>query len=280
MPARSRRSSRMVRPHVALVTTVAPVHIEHLGSIEAIADAKAEIFAGSSRAASPSSTATRRSSSGCAQRADRARRARPDASARSGGATRGCSQCRAAGEGSARARARCSARELRFRPRRARRAHGGERAGVLLAAARARAPISTPRAARWRGFAPPKGAGRALHAVDARRRLRPDRRELQRQSRFDARRARAARRDQAGPRRPPHRGASATCWSLGRKAPTLHAAPRRRSRRQHVDLLFGAGPLMRALYRRCAGADARRLGRAVERPRASRRSRRCGPATS
>jgi UDP-N-acetylmuramoyl-tripeptide--D-alanyl-D-alanine ligase len=37
---------RMVRPHVALITTIAPVHIEHLGSIEAIADAKAEIFLG------------------------------------------------------------------------------------------------------------------------------------------------------------------------------------------------------------------------------------------
>ena len=38
--------ARMVRPHVALVTTIAPVHVEHLGSIEAIADAKAEIFLG------------------------------------------------------------------------------------------------------------------------------------------------------------------------------------------------------------------------------------------
>ena len=38
--------TRMVRPHAALVTTIAPVHIEHLGSIEAIADAKAEIFLG------------------------------------------------------------------------------------------------------------------------------------------------------------------------------------------------------------------------------------------
>ena len=38
--------TRMVRPHVALVTTIAPVHVEHLGSIEAIADAKAEIFLG------------------------------------------------------------------------------------------------------------------------------------------------------------------------------------------------------------------------------------------
>jgi UDP-N-acetylmuramoyl-tripeptide--D-alanyl-D-alanine ligase len=38
--------ARMVRPRAALITTIAPVHIEHLGSLEAIADAKAEIFAG------------------------------------------------------------------------------------------------------------------------------------------------------------------------------------------------------------------------------------------
>ncbi len=36
----------MVRPHVAVITTIAPAHIENLGSIEAIADAKAEIFGG------------------------------------------------------------------------------------------------------------------------------------------------------------------------------------------------------------------------------------------
>ena len=35
-----------VRPHVAVITTIAPAHIESLGSEEAIADAKAEIFAG------------------------------------------------------------------------------------------------------------------------------------------------------------------------------------------------------------------------------------------
>ena len=35
-----------VRPNVAVVTTIAPAHIENLGSEEAIADAKAEIFAG------------------------------------------------------------------------------------------------------------------------------------------------------------------------------------------------------------------------------------------
>jgi UDP-N-acetylmuramoyl-tripeptide--D-alanyl-D-alanine ligase len=37
---------KMVRPHVAIVTTVEPVHLEFFSGIEAIADAKAEIFSG------------------------------------------------------------------------------------------------------------------------------------------------------------------------------------------------------------------------------------------
>jgi UDP-N-acetylmuramoyl-tripeptide--D-alanyl-D-alanine ligase len=38
--------TRLARPHLALITTIAPAHIENLGSEEAIADAKAEIFEG------------------------------------------------------------------------------------------------------------------------------------------------------------------------------------------------------------------------------------------
>ena len=38
--------TRQVRPHVALITAIAPAHIENLGSEQAIADAKAEIFEG------------------------------------------------------------------------------------------------------------------------------------------------------------------------------------------------------------------------------------------
>jgi UDP-N-acetylmuramoyl-tripeptide--D-alanyl-D-alanine ligase len=38
--------TRLVRPHVAIVTTVEPVHLEYFASVEAIADAKAEIFLG------------------------------------------------------------------------------------------------------------------------------------------------------------------------------------------------------------------------------------------
>ena len=38
--------SKLVRPHVAIITTVEPVPLEFFGSVEAIADAKAEIFHG------------------------------------------------------------------------------------------------------------------------------------------------------------------------------------------------------------------------------------------
>jgi len=38
--------TKLVRPHVAIVTTIAPVHLEYFGSLKKIADAKAEIFDG------------------------------------------------------------------------------------------------------------------------------------------------------------------------------------------------------------------------------------------
>ena len=37
---------KFVKPHVAVITTIAPAHLEHFGTVEAIADAKAEIFEG------------------------------------------------------------------------------------------------------------------------------------------------------------------------------------------------------------------------------------------
>ena len=45
-PARSPPLVALVQPHVAVITTVAPAHLEHFASVEAIADAKAEIFGG------------------------------------------------------------------------------------------------------------------------------------------------------------------------------------------------------------------------------------------
>ena len=38
--------SRLARPHVAIITTIAPVHLEFFGTLTKIADAKAEIFFG------------------------------------------------------------------------------------------------------------------------------------------------------------------------------------------------------------------------------------------
>ena len=38
--------TKMARPHVAIVTTVGAAHLEHFGTVEKIAEAKAEIFAG------------------------------------------------------------------------------------------------------------------------------------------------------------------------------------------------------------------------------------------
>ena len=46
-PGEIRPLAAMVRPHVAIVTTVEPVHLEFFPSVAAIADAKAEIFSGS-----------------------------------------------------------------------------------------------------------------------------------------------------------------------------------------------------------------------------------------
>ena len=40
---------KQVRPHVAVITTIAPAHLEYFGKLEAIADAKAEIFEGIER---------------------------------------------------------------------------------------------------------------------------------------------------------------------------------------------------------------------------------------
>lgn len=45
-PGEIRPLSRMAQPHVAIITTVAGVHMEHFESVRQIADAKAEIFEG------------------------------------------------------------------------------------------------------------------------------------------------------------------------------------------------------------------------------------------
>jgi UDP-N-acetylmuramoyl-tripeptide--D-alanyl-D-alanine ligase len=38
--------SRMVRPHIAMITRIAPAHLQGMGSVESVADEKSQIFAG------------------------------------------------------------------------------------------------------------------------------------------------------------------------------------------------------------------------------------------
>lgn len=45
-PDEIRPLSKLVRPHIGVITNIAPAHLERLGSLEAIARAKAEIFEG------------------------------------------------------------------------------------------------------------------------------------------------------------------------------------------------------------------------------------------
>ncbi len=98
--------SQLVRPHVAIITNVEPVHLEFFGTLEEIADAKAEIFFGlepdgivgaqSRQCAISSACATAREAAGVTRivtfgerRAsrcaiDRRRRCRPDVLDRAG----------------------------------------------------------------------------------------------------------------------------------------------------------------------------------------------------
>ena len=206
--------TRMARPHVALVTTIAPVHIEHLGSIEAIADAKAEIFLG----LEPHGTAVLNRDAPQFERLKTAAAAR---GARVLSFGRGA-DCDArlldveAIDGGSRVRARVLGRELAFELG-APGAHMAQNAlGALLAAEALGADLDACAAA-LRSFLAAEGQGRAL--LCCRRRM------VRRPSSTKATTPiplRCARRWRCSPRRSPdRRGAasrsSATCWSLGRR---------------------------------------------------------------
>ena len=123
--------SRMVRPHAALVTTIAPVHIEYLGSIEAIADAKAEISLASNLAATAALNRDAPNSNGSRKR-QAARGARVLISAAAANATRGWSRLEPIDSGS-HVKPRILGRESSS-SRRARRPYGRNALGALLAA--------------------------------------------------------------------------------------------------------------------------------------------------
>jgi len=236
--------TRMVRPHAALVTMIAPVHIEYLGSIEAIADAKAEIFLG----LEPHGTAILNREAPQFERLKRAAEAR-GARVRSFGREPEC-DARLADvgtiEGGSRVRAHVFGHELAFELG-APGTHMAENAlGVLLAADALGADLQTCAAA-LRDFSPQKGRGERFSIPT------PDGPATIIDESYNANPAsmRAALALLAAAKPGPKGRRIAVIGDmleLGPKAAAMHAELAADLRANKVDLLFGAGPLTRALF--------------------------------
>ena len=236
--------TRMARPHVALVTTIAPVHIEHLGSIEAIADAKAEIFLG----LQPRGTAVLNRD---APQFERLAKAAASRNARVLGFGRGA-DCDAqlleveATEGGSRVRARVLAHELPFELG-APGVHMAQDAlGALLVAGALGADLEACAAA-LRRFSPQKGRGERFLLPT------PDGLATIIDESYNANPAsmRAALALLAAAKPGPKGRRIAVIGDmleLGPKAAAMHAELAADLSANKVDLLFGAGPLTRALY--------------------------------
>ena len=236
--------TRMARPHAALVTMIAPVHIEHLGSIEAIADAKAEIFLG----LEPQGTAVLNRD---APQFERLKKAATSRGARVLSFGRGA-DCDArlldveAIDGGSRVKARVLGRELTFELG-APGTHMAENAlGALLAADRLGADLEICAAA-LRGFSPQKGRGERFSIPT------PDGPATIIDESYNANPAsmRAALALLAAAKPGPKGRRIAVIGDmleLGPKAAAMHADLAADLRANKVDLLFGAGPLTRALF--------------------------------
>jgi UDP-N-acetylmuramoyl-tripeptide--D-alanyl-D-alanine ligase len=236
--------TRMARPHAALVTMIAPVHVEHLGSIEAIADAKAEIFLG----LEPDGTAVLNRD---APQFERLKKAATSRGARVLSFGRGA-DCDArlleveATEGGSRVKARVLGHELTF-DLGAPGTHMAENAlGALLAADALGADLKTCAAA-LRGFSPQKGRGDRFSIPT------PDGPATIIDESYNANPAsmRAALALLAATKPGPRGRRIAVIGDmleLGPKAAAMHAELAADLRANKVDLLFGAGPLTRALF--------------------------------
>ena len=236
--------TRMARPHVALVTTIAPVHIEHLGSIEAIADAKAEIFLG----LEPQGAAVLNSDAPQFERLAKAARAL-GAAVRTFGAD-DASDARLVGivetEAGSRIEARILGRRLSF-DLGAPGAHMAENAlGVLLAAHALGADLEACASA-LAGFSAQKGRGSRIPIAM------PDGAATLIDESYNANPAsmRAALKLLGAAKPGPNGRRIAVVGDmleLGRDGAAMHAELAADLKANRVDLLFGAGPLARALY--------------------------------
>jgi UDP-N-acetylmuramoyl-tripeptide--D-alanyl-D-alanine ligase len=234
----------MARPHVALVTTIAPVHIEHLGSIEAIADAKAEIFS----AFAPGAAAILNRGAPQFERLETAAKARGARILTFGEDARCDARLVGIAEanGGTRVGAQVLGRNFDFALG-APGLHMAENAlGVLLAADALGADLERAAAA-LADFAPQKGRGERLTLptptgpftiIDESYNANPA-------SMRAALLLLGAARPGAGGRRIAVIG---DMLELGADGAEMHAALAPVLRENHVDLLFGAGPLTRALY--------------------------------
>jgi UDP-N-acetylmuramoyl-tripeptide--D-alanyl-D-alanine ligase len=234
----------MVRPHAALVTTIAAVHIEHLGSIEAIADAKAEIFSG----LEPRGTAVLNRDAPQFERLAKAARA-CGARVATFGASEACDARLLEvfeKDGGSRVSARIFGRDLRFDLG----AHGSHMAqnavGALLIADALGADFEICAAALAR-FAPQKGRGERFSVVTS------DGSATIIDESYNANPAsmRAAL-ALLGAAKPGSNGRRIAVigdmLELGAEGPAMHAELAADLRANNVDLLFGAGPLTRALF--------------------------------
>ncbi len=236
--------TRMSRPHIALVTTIAPVHIEYLGSIEAIADAKAEIFLG----LEPQGTAVLNRDAPQFDRLKRAATAR-GARVRSFGGGADCDGQLLeveATDGGSRVRARVLAHELAFELG-APGVHMAQDALGALLAAEALGVDLEACAAALRRFSPQKGRGERFSVPT------PDGPATIIDESYNANPAsmRAALALLAAAKPGPKGRRIAVIGDmleLGPKAAAMHAELAADLSANNVDLLFGAGPLTRALY--------------------------------
>ncbi len=236
--------TRMARPHAALVTTIAPVHIEYLGSIEAIADAKAEIFLG----LEPCGAAALNRDAPQFERLAKAARAQGVRVLKFGRAA----DCDArlieveAIDGGSRVKTQISGRELAF-VLGAPGAHMAENAlGALLAAEALGADLDVCAAALER-FSPQQGRGARFSVTT------PDGPAIIIDESYNANPAsmRAALKLLAAANPGPGGRRIAVIGDmleLGPKAQAMHAELAADLSASRVDLLFGAGPLTRALY--------------------------------
>jgi UDP-N-acetylmuramoyl-tripeptide--D-alanyl-D-alanine ligase len=236
--------ARMVRPHVALVTTIAPVHVEHLGSIEAIAEAKAEIFLG----LEPQGTAALNGDAPQFERLAQAAAARGARVLSFGRSIDSDARLITVGaiDGVCRVHARILRREMTF-DLGAPGVHMAENAvGALLAASALGADLDACAAALKR-FSPQKGRGERFSVAT------PDGPATIIDESYNANpasmRAALAVLAQATPGPNGRRIAIVgDMLELGSNAEAMHAELAADLSANNVDLLFGAGPLTRALF--------------------------------